>query len=99
MFGEKQGDETTRAKMAAENLPFVGVVEKYSESLVRLEELLQSEGFEGIKLKPVERNVSRGVIKSLDEKLAEIKEQLGEELFEKLVEANEVDLEIWGNKF
>jgi hypothetical protein len=99
MFGEKQGDETTRAKMAAENLPFVGVVENYSESLVRLEELLQSEGFEGIKLKPVERNVSRGVMKSLDEKLAEIKEQLGEELFKKLVEANEVDLEIWGNKF
>jgi hypothetical protein len=39
--------------------------------------------------------VSRGVKKSLEEKLGEIKEQLGEELFEKLVEANEVDLAIW----
>lgn len=95
MFGEKQSDEGSRAKAAIGSLPFVGVVEKYSESLVRLEELLGAEGFEGIKLKPVEKNVSRGVKKSLDEKLAEIKEQLGEELFDKLVKANEVDLELW----
>jgi len=96
MFGEKQGDESTRAQMAVEKLPFVGVVEKYSESLVRLEELLESEGFEGVKLKSVEKNVSRDIKKSLDEKLAEIKDQLGDELFEKLVEVNGVDLIIWG---
>ena len=54
-----------------------------------------SEGFVSVKLKPVEKNVSRGVKKSLDEKLAEIKEQLGEEVFAKLAEANEADLGIW----
>ncbi|WP_165735333.1 sulfotransferase family 2 domain-containing protein [Pseudoalteromonas sp. C8] len=95
MFGEKQGDEATRAKMAIEALPFVGLVEKYSESLERLEALLKAEGFEGIKLKPVEKNVSRGVKKTLDEKLAEIKEQLGDEVFDMLATANVVDLEIW----
>lgn len=95
MFGEKQGDEATRANMAIENLPFVGLVEKYSESLERLESLLASEGFEGIKLKPVEKNVSRGIKKTLDEKLNEIKEQLGEGVFNKLLLANEVDLSVW----
>lgn len=95
MFGEKQGDEATRAQMAVDKLPFVGLVEQYSESLSILEKSLAKVGFEDIKLKPVEKNVSRSVKKSLDEKLTEIKEQLGEELFEKLVEANEVDLGIW----
>jgi hypothetical protein len=95
MFGEQQGDEATRAKMAIEALPFVGLVEKYSESLERLETLLEAEGFEGIKLKPVEKNVSRGIKKTLDEKLSDIQEQLGDELFAKLVEANGVDLNIW----
>jgi hypothetical protein len=95
MFDERQGDEATRANMAVENLSFVGLVEKYSESLERLEALLEAEGFEGIKLKPVEKNVSRGIKKTLDEKLADIQEQLGDEFFEKLVEANEVDLGIW----
>ena len=95
MFGEQQGDEATRAKMAIEALPFVGLVEKYSESLERLEALLKAEGFEGIKLKPVEKNVSRGVKKTLDEKLAEIKEQLGVEVFDMIIAANVVDLEIW----
>jgi hypothetical protein len=95
MFGEKQGDEATRAKMAVEQLPFVGLVERFSESLEQLENLLAEEGFEAIKLKPVEKNVSRRVSKSLEDKLAEINEQLGEEVFAKLVEANEVDLGIW----
>ncbi|HDY93959.1 MAG TPA: hypothetical protein ENH67_13775 [Pseudoalteromonas sp.] len=97
MFGEKQGDEATRTKMAIESLPFVGLVEKYSESLERLEALLVSECFDDIKLKPVEKNVSRGIKKTIDEKLAEIKEQLGDEVFSKLVAANEIDLNIWEN--
>jgi hypothetical protein len=95
MLGEKQGDEATRAKMAVKQLPFVGLVEKFSESLEQLENLLAEEGFEAIKLKPVEKNVSRRVSKSLEDKLAEIKKQLDEEVFTKLVEANEVDIELF----
>jgi len=95
MFGEKQGDEATRAKMAVEQLPFVGLVEKFSESLEQLDNLLTEEGFEGITLKPVEKNVSRRVSKSLEDKLAQIREQLGDEVFEKLVEANQIDLKLW----
>jgi hypothetical protein len=97
MFGERQGDEATRAKIAVEKLPFIGVVEQYSNSLKKLEELLENEGFEGIELKPIEKNVSRGLKKSLDDKLTEIKNKLGEDLFTKLIEVNVTDISIWEN--
>lgn len=95
MFGQKQGDETARAEMAIEKLPFVGLVEKFSESLETLENWLAEEGFTGVKLKPVEKNVSRRTSKTLDEKLKEIEEQVGAEVFAKLVEANEVDMRLY----
>lgn len=95
MFGEKQGDEATRAKMAIEELPFVGLVEKYSESLEKLENLLKSDGFDGIRLSPVEKNVSRGSKLNLNQKLSDIKEQLGQELYIKLANENNVDIQIW----
>lgn len=97
MYQNQPGTEGERAKQAIEALPFVGIVEQYSDSLERLENLLKAEGFIDIKLKPVEANVSRTVKKSIDEKIAEIKEQLGDEAFATLVEANKVDLEIWGS--
>jgi len=97
MFGEKQGDEFVRAKMAVERLPFVGVVERYSESLEKLERLLENECFEGIKLKPVEKNVSRGAKKSLEGKLVEIEGQLGKTLFRQLSKANELDFDVWND--
>lgn len=95
MFGHKQGNEAERAQMAVDQLPFVGIVEKYAESLASLEALLEKEGFEGIKLKTVEKNVSRGVSKSLEDKLDEIKQQFEECSFAKLVEANKVDLSLY----
>ena len=95
MFGHNQGDESERAKMAVKYLPFIGIVENYSNSLVELEDLLKNKGFDDIKLKFVEKNVSRDAKKSLDEKMVEIKEKLGEKLFKKLVDANEIDLSIW----
>lgn len=95
MFGEKQGDEATRAKMAVEKLPFIGVVEQFSDSLVRLEALLKKEGFDDVKLKPVKKNVSRRTEKSIAEKLNEIKELLGYDVFGKLMGANEVDLSLF----
>lgn len=95
MFDEKQGDEATRATMAIENLPFIGLVERYSQSLTELEQLLRNEGFEGVTLKPVEANVSRPIQASLDDKLAEIKAQLGEELYQRLLMVNELDLTLW----
>ena len=95
MFSEKKIEEAIKTEMAIKALPFVGLVEKYSESLERLEKLLALEGFGSIKLKPVEKNVSRGAKKSLEEKLMDIKEQLGNELYAELTQANSVDLTCW----
>ncbi|SEQ95603.1 Sulfotransferase family protein [Amphritea atlantica] len=97
MFGEKVGDEGYRAKLAIEKLPFVGVVERYSESLEKLELLLKEEGFADINLNPVEKNVSRSVKSSLDKKLSEIEVQIGEELYSKLVDANSNDIDFFNN--
>jgi hypothetical protein len=92
MFGEKQGDEFTRAKKALETLPFVGIVEQFADSMARLEKWLKREGFEEMQLKPVEKNVSRDIKKSLEDKLKEFEERINPEVFAKLMEANRDDL-------
>lgn len=97
MFGERQGDEYTRAKMAIEKLPFLGIVEQFADSMLRLEKWLQSEGFNGMQLKPVEKNVSRDIKKSLDEKLEDFEKRISSDVFSKLVEANKGDLDLYQN--
>lgn len=96
MFGEKKGNKLERASLAVMTLPFIGVVEQFSQCLVYLEEWLNSEGLEGIKLKPLEKNVSRNSISSIDEKINKIKNQLGADIYEKILEANTDDYEIYG---
>ena len=83
------------AVKAIKSLPFIGIVEQFSQSLVRLESILASKGFDDIQLNPVEKNVSRSTKNSLDEKIEEIRERLGEDIFNKLVEVNQADLTIW----
>jgi len=95
MYGENQGEEAARAEMAIESLPFVGLVQDYSKSLEKLVFILKEEGFDGIALRPTEKNVTRDLNKNLNEKLADIERQIGKELYTKLVEANMVDLAIW----
>ncbi|MCL7945142.1 sulfotransferase family 2 domain-containing protein [Marinobacter sp. ATCH36] len=95
MFGEKQGDEFTRAKKAVQTLPFVGIVELFVDSMARLEQLLQNESFEGIRLKPVEKNVTRDIKKTVSEKLKEFEERISPEVFVKLMEANQDDLSLY----
>lgn len=95
MFGEKQGTEFERAKMAVEKLPFVGIVEDFAGSLERLEALLIQEDIQDISLVPKEHNVSRGVKKSLDEKLQDIKENLTEGAWDELIQANSEDVNLY----
>ncbi|MGM0831836.1 MAG: sulfotransferase family 2 domain-containing protein [Pseudomonadota bacterium] len=95
MFGERQGDELTRAKMAIEKLPFIGIVEQFSDSMSHLEKWLKSEGFEDIELKPVEKNVSRDIKKSLDEKLEDFERRISTDVFSKLMKENNDDLSLY----
>lgn len=95
MFGEKQGDEFTRAKMAVEKLPFVGMVEDFSGSLAKLEDWLKLAGFDNLRIKPVEKNVSRDNNLSIDEKIKNISKELGTEVWEKLEQANYDDFRLY----
>lgn len=97
MFGEQQGDEFTRAKKALEDLPFVGIVEQFTDSMARLEQWLQDEGFEDIHLKPVEKNVSRNINVTLKTKLEEVEERISPEVFLKLLGANQYDINIYNS--
>jgi hypothetical protein len=95
MFDEKYGNELKRAKMAAIQLPFIGIVEEFDKSLLRLETALKAKGFTDISLKPTEKNVTRSVTKSLDEKLDEIKNKLGDRIYTLLENENVNDIEVY----
>lgn len=97
MFGEQQGNEFTRAKKALEDLPFIGIVEQFTDSMARLEQWLQDEGFEDMYLKPVEKNVSRDITMTLDNKLQSFKKQISKEVYDKLLQSNSQDLSIWSS--
>jgi hypothetical protein len=95
MFHDSTNTELHRAKDAVEELPFVGLVERFSQSLKRLEQLLRNEGFDQIELKPVAKNVSLKKKMTLKEKLEAIEEQLGPDVFKKLIDANRDDIELF----
>lgn len=95
MYGGSINSEIEGAKKALTELPFVGIVEEYNESLIKLESLLKDEGFTNLQLKPVERNVSRNIRKPIEEKISELKNKIGAEVFKKLTEANRDDIELY----
>lgn len=95
MFAPAFGTELDRALKALEILPFVGLVEAFDESLKRLETWLLDEGFENIAIAPKEHNVSRDNKVTLDEKLEQIREQLGNQFYEKLLEVNGDDIALY----
>lgn len=91
MYGEAVGPDRVRAEKALANLPFVGVVERFEESLARLQQWLHAEGF-NFTLKPVKENVTRDIDKSLVDKLDDIRQEIGDNTYQKLLAANEEDL-------
>ena len=91
MYGEDVGPDKVRAEKALANLPFVGVVDRFEESLIRLQQWLQTEGF-NFTLKPVKENVTRDTDQNLSEKLNAIRQEIGDSIYQKLLAANEEDL-------
>lgn len=88
------GDEQTRAQKALAELPFVGVVDRFGQSLEKLEQWLASEGF-SMKLRPVQENVSRNLNQTLEERLDQIREEIGPGLYQRLLDVNREDLELY----
>lgn len=95
MFSEGQEDEFTRAKKALEYLPFIGIVEQFTDSMIRLEKWLLQEGFGNINLKPVEKNVSRDIKKTLVDKLDEFEKRISPEVYTSLIAANKDDVSLY----
>ncbi|MBU2886905.1 sulfotransferase family 2 domain-containing protein [Gilvimarinus agarilyticus] len=89
-----EGDEQVRAHKALAELPFVGVVDRFDESMEKLESWLRTEGF-AMQLKAVRKNVSRNLDESLDERLAQIKSEIGAKLYRQLLDANAEDMELY----
>jgi hypothetical protein len=95
MFSAGHGSEFERAMKAVEELPFVGLVEVFDESLVRLEKYLASEGMNNISLQSTKQNVTRSTSISLDEKMEGFKEQLGSQFFDKVIQDNKQDMALY----
>ena len=88
-------DEANRAMGAFKSLPFIGLVDQYNQSLTKLENWLRP-AFPSIKLEPYRENATENGINSIDERLKALKHQIGLDLFSKLLNENESDLEIYG---
>mgnify|MGYP000159195178 CR=1 FL=1 len=82
------------AKEILEKLPFFGLVEELHESLLRMHFYLK---YHFPELKVVNRkiNATQDTCKRLDEKLLDIRRQLGEALYGELIDRNQQDLELY----
>lgn len=97
MFGADDGDELNAALRALDNLPFVGLVEQMDRSLHRLGLLLEKHGLGVLTTPPEHRNASAGRAKRLDDRLLDLANEIGDEAFQALSKANEIDLAIYEN--
>lgn len=79
-------------RMLAE-VPFVGLVEEFDRSVARLQETLAPH-FPGVRLRAYRANVSADE-RTLEERLALLRERIGDQLYERLEESNRYDLALW----
>ena len=86
--------ELERAVLALEKLPFVGLVERFDDSLVQLQIRLRPL-FPKFCVQPVHRNASSSRQETLPSRLAKIEEMLGSELYGEILDANANDLAVY----
>ena len=95
MLDTNKYSEIEASIKAVDMLPFIGVVEQYDSSLSKLENWLKTEGFDDIKLQKMHVNASRKTKISLEKKIENIRSNIGEEIYEKLQNANKDDIEFY----
>ena len=86
-----EGNESERARVALEQLPHVGVVECFDVSLAGFEAAL-APIFPGLVLKPTKANVTQRADQTLEDRLANLRRELGDALYLQLEDANQADL-------
>lgn len=95
IYNPENGSELSRSKKAINELPFVGLVEEYAHSLQLLNRYINQETSYDIKLEVKKVNVSNRESASLEDKLGKIKKKIGDQLYAELLEANQIDLELY----
>ena len=75
-------------------LPFVGIVDAFTASAARFNEVF-FHAFDGLRLCNVMENVSRSTGTTIAERLRALRERLGQATYERLLVANELDLELY----
>jgi hypothetical protein len=83
-----------RALKGLQRLPFVGLVEAFEASVERLQRWLEP-AFPEIRLGVAKLNVTQAKESTLEQRLLELKEALGPELYRYLVRENQADLEVY----
>lgn len=97
MYGEKHGPDLVRATKAIRELPFVGVVDRFSESLAVLQAWLKRECVidADIELEETWQNATNSRNADLKQRLAAIEDELSPAVFNRLVEANLDDCRLY----
>lgn len=95
MYTESSGNIEERAIRAINELPFVGLVEKYGQSLESLQKIIGSSTLSDVRLQPKRKNVSQKDNIDLYEKLKRLHNLLGRDLYDELRNANAIDLKLY----
>jgi len=94
MFYEEEGDILTKALKALNELPFVGLVERFEDSIKRLENLVK-EYFPKFEAEVILKNVQIDPKVSIEDRLKQIKQKVGNKFYSMLLEKNKEDLIFW----
>ncbi len=82
------------ATATIEKLPVVGVVDRFGQSVQRMNDWLAPE-FPGLELVPEHRNRSRRPGSTLGDRIRRLKETVGESLYQRIERNNALDLELY----
>lgn len=94
MFLDSPGTELEHALKAGLTLPFIGIVEDFAGSMQRMEEFLKPY-FPEFRTRHVAANVSRDVNLGLADRIAALRAELGDRMFNMLENANAEDLTLY----
>ena len=90
---DNKGDLTALALQTLETLPFVGLVEAFDESIHQLSQWLLPH-FPEFRPLAVAKNVGR-IAETLEQKLAKIRTDIGEQRYQDLLAANSADMAVF----
>lgn len=87
-------EDLERAKRRLEESPFFGIVERFDDSIAMMSHWMEG-SFPGIELTYEKKNFSPDRARTLEERVAHLQADLGEEIYARLLESNRLDLELY----